>query len=101
MPDETLTLPPNNTRLATSLMPTVHFFDKKILDAFGKDPSTIADALHRYGQPVPTRNAIQQWQCREHLPRRWLATIAYIAIMDKRLTVADLFRKGTYDPAGL
>ena len=90
-------LPPNNSRLATSLLPSVHFSDKAVLAAYGENPDTIANALERHGQPVPSRNAIQQWQCRERIPRRWLATLAYIAFAERGLPLASLFRKGAYD----
>lgn len=95
-PSVPATVPPNNTRLATSVLPEVHFNDVAILKAYGHSPDAIIRALQRFGQPVPTRNTIQQWQSRGRLPRRWLATIAYIAIMDG-LPVKSLFRKGPYD----
>ncbi|WP_319495986.1 hypothetical protein [uncultured Cohaesibacter sp.] len=69
--------------------------DLRMLTAAGKKVEPIRRLLSENKQPIPSENAVALWLSRGKIPDAWRARIAFSLLRTGRITVAELFTKGT------
>lgn len=71
----------------------INFHDTEILRIAGGLPAPITALLRKHNLQVPTDWAVYQWCSRKRIPDKWRASLIYALMVERRLTVEQLFCK--------
>lgn len=93
----------HNTRYGVPMMdqpaadtpPAIDWNDMTILDRAGGTPEAIQQILQTHRQGTPSRNAVQQWISRRHIPHSWVPRLVYALLAERKIETRDLFRLGS------